>query len=288
VDASQAYSVSALALENDLPKVLYFSGSGSVKFAYTTCASCAFTSEIVDGGVSTPLYFPALVVDPVWGTHAAYYKNGLLIYAKRNGVNSWSLTTVDSGILYGVSLALDASGNPHLMYRKDKNMVHAYKDSSWHSGDIMDAYTGSLSFGYHHALRISAQGTMAAAYIKYSNSTDANVYYSVWSCIHQVCSWKPTLVETIDEDIVDLALDAQGTAHLTYLANFGRNLKYARRGSDGSWVSKVIDTRSGLAYPVIAISRPGGRARIAYYDMYNEDLNLAVEGIQVFLPVLAR
>ena len=291
VDTGWIYGLSSLALENNLPKVLYFGGDVvgiSVRYTYMLCAPvCTFINpEIVDSGLTKPLYGPALAINAVTGVHAAYYKNGSLIYAKRTGA-TWNKTTIDTSDtanIYGkVSMALDASGAPHLLYHKGDTLVHAYYDGTWHKNDIIATGTfGEASF------RISPQGEKAAAYTEDTGSS-YNLVYTTWSCSVNPCAWVPHTIELIDNDVVDLAFDSRGVPHIAYFAGWAGDLKYAERTGGATWTTKLIDSRGSLNYPPsIAVSPLNGRVRIAYNDFTNLDLKLALEGQLMFLPAVKK
>lgn len=285
VDAGPVYSVSALALENNLPRVLYFGKDGTVRYAAMLCAPvCGFLSpETVDSGLSS-VNQPALAIHASTGVQAAYNKNGSLIYAVRTGANTWSKVTVDSGISGMVSMALDSSGQPRLLYRKGSDLAYAYKDTSWHTGGSV----ASGGFGLEYSLRISAQGEMAAAYILIDNSL-WNVTYSSYSCILQTCNWVPHTVGTDGDEFIDLTFDSKGVPHIAYFGYPSADLKLAERSGGTTWITRVIDSRGWVGeYPAIAISPLNGRARIAYPDSFNEDLKLALEGELEFLPVVRK
>jgi hypothetical protein len=287
VDPGPVYSTSSLALESNLPEVLYFGTDGTVRYTSLPCArGCAFTSpEIVDSGLTTPMYRPALAIHATTGVQAAYYKNGKLIYAQRTSPGVWSKITIDTSdtdnIYDGVSMALDASGAPNLVYHKGYNLVYAYKDSTWHTGNIIATGTfGEVSF------KISPQGLKAAAYADLSGD-NPEVVYTALACIGISCFWLPHMVDSTGDDIVDLAFDSQDVPHLAYFAGFAAVLKYAER-TGGAWTTKVIDSRGILGYPSIAVSPLNGRMRIAYDDITNKDLKLALEGQPVFLPIIKK
>jgi hypothetical protein len=287
VDAGPVRTSSALVLENDLPRAIYIGMDGSVRFSAMNCAPvCAFTApETVDSGLSTPLYRPTLAFHATTGMHAVYYKNGSLIYARRLGVNSWSQTVIDSGTYGPISLSLDPSGAPHVMYRKSSTLYYAYKDATWHTG--ITIATGT--FGYRNSLQVGPQGQIAAAYIEY-NGTAASVIYSPRSCFQNNCFWVPSTVAPASgmTDDLDLAFDSKGVPHIVYFGLPGDSLKYAERTGPSTWVTKAIDGRGWSGYPSIAISPRNGRARIVYCDMTNADLKLALEGAPVYLPLVRK
>ena len=288
VDAGPAYSDSALALKNNLPSVLYFGTDGTVRYAYMLCApTCNFIGpEIVDSGLTTPMYLPALAIHPTTGVQAAYYKNGSVIYARRTAADAWSTTPVDSGTYGGISMVLDASGSPHLMYHKGYNLIHATKDTAWHTDDIIATGT----FGLENAFRISPHGVKASVYTEFTSGGDTNLVYAEWSCLDTVCGWLPYTIESSkgDFDFVDLAFDSHDVPHISYIINFGASLKYAVQTGGTTWTVQVIDSHTTVSYSSLAISPLNGRARIAYFDFINEDLKLALEGQPIFLPVVKK
>jgi len=286
VDTGPVYSDSSLVLENNIPKVLYLGTDGSVRYIALLCApNCTFISpEIVDSGLTLPMYHPALAIHATTGVHAAYQKNGSLIYAKRTGSNAWTTTLVDTGIYAGITMAVDASGAPHLMYRKGSNLIHAYKDTTWHTSDIIATGT----FGFEYSFRISPQGLKAAVYTSFPGGSYANVVYAT-SCAVNPCVWVPQTIDSSGDELVDLAFDSRGVPHIAYFSMPGADLKFAERTGGATWTTKVIDSRGWVGDSLsIAVSPPDGPTRIAYRDFTNEDLKLALEGRLVFLPAVLK
>jgi hypothetical protein len=230
------------------------------------------------------MYRPALAIHAATGVHAAYYKNGSLIYAKRTGSNAWTKTPVDTGTYGGITMAVDAGGSPHLMYQRGSNIIHAYKDTTWHTNDIV----ASGTFGYQTSFRISPQGLKAAVYNSFPGGGYANVVYAT-SCAANPCAWVPQTIDSGGDEFVDLAFDSRGVPHIAYFSMPGADLKFAERTGGATWTTKVIDSRGWVGDSLaIAVSPPNGPTRIAYRDSTNEDLKLALEGRLVFLPLVLK
>ena len=286
VDTGPVAEVSALAIYNNFPRVLYYGLDGTVRYTYMLCTpACIFPSpEIVDSGLTSIVNEPALAVHAVSGVHAAYNKNGVLTYAQRISGDNWSTTPIDSGVFGGVSLALDASGAPHLMYRKSGGLYYAYKDSVWHASELIT----NDNWGLFPSFKISPQGTPAAAYTENIGNGVVNVVYSARICTI-TCFWVPQTVAADGDEFADLAFDGRSQPAISYSAYPGFDLKLARRTAPTTWVSRVIDSRGLVgSYSSIAMSPNNGKLRIAYTDTTNSDLKLALEGVQVFVPLVRK
>lgn len=125
------------------------------------------------------------------------------------------------------SLALDASGRPHISYEGNNDLKYAYWDGSAWNIHTVDreaevVFYTSLVLGHNDHPHIS-----------YYARQDGSLRYAAWDGL----SWR---VQTVDAEGTagfhsPLALDSHGHPHISYLGDIGAvNLKYARwNGTNG-------------------------------------------------------
>lgn len=72
-----------------------------------------------------------------------------------------------------------------------------------------------------------------------------------------------------------IALDAADTAHISYYASSGRDLRYAAQQADGSWIPYMPDAEGDAGRYTSAAFDPSGVLHVAYYNASDKDLMLA-------------
>jgi hypothetical protein len=96
------------------------------------------------------------------------------------------------------------------------------------------------------------------------------------------------VVDAQGEEYFSLAVDRRGNPHLAAsVFGYGISLHYiTRKGT--AWVVQTVDSNRNSGWkPSIALS-PTGKPRISYYDLINDDLKIAFQLDQIFLPMVKR
>jgi len=165
------------------------------------------------------------------------------------------------------SMAVDASGNPHIAYFDGLafDLKYARKiGGSW----IIETVDAAANVGTSCSIALDAQGNASIAYydlgnldLKYARKSG-----SAWT------------LETVDAtgDVgkyCSLAMDLQGNPRISYFDQTNGDLKYARKS--GSWTIETVDATgtTGL-YTSLALDSQSN-PHIAYYDALLADLKYA-------------
>ncbi|MFN0151657.1 MAG: FlgD immunoglobulin-like domain containing protein [bacterium] len=169
------------------------------------------------------------------------------------------------------SLALDASGNPHVSYFDATTFNLKYARKSGGVWAIETADGSANQVGYYASLALDALGN---PHVSYLDNTTGDVKYArksggVWT------------LETADGSAnvvgwyTSLALDASGNPHVSYQDGTIFDLKYARK-SGGVW---TIETADGSAnnvgeYTSLALDA-SGNPHVSYLDGTTFDVKYA-------------
>jgi hypothetical protein len=175
------------------------------------------------------------------------------------------------------SLALDASGNPHVSYFDNTNNDLKYARKSGGVWTIETA-DGAGSVGEYTSLALDASGN---PHISYFNISNEDIKYArksggVWTIETPVSSLK-------DLAYTSLALDASGNPHISYYDHTSTDLEYARK-SGAFWTRQTVDGSSssvGLE-PSLAVDA-SGNPHISYYDLTNGNLKYAHKSAGVWV-----
>jgi hypothetical protein len=243
---------------------------------YAVLSGGEWVSETVD----SPAADPSLALDSLGDPHIAYFDvrtlpphgpgQGLK-YAHRTA-GGWVIESVDRVECDSVSLALDQSGTPHIVYHDTggDSVKYAVLDGgTWVSETVESSATLP-------SLALDDSGKPHIAYTRNGPS----VRYAV----RKDGGWAS---ETVDGAAAEssLAMDALGNPHIAYADvrpvpphGPGEGLKYARRTAAG-WVIEIVDTLnctdpSAGSSTSLALDSSGNR-HIAYYDADNGDLKVA-------------
>ena len=174
----------------------------------------------------------------------------------------WSISVVDSsGGGYNSSIAIDASGNPHISYQGDGSLKYArYTGSTWIIQTVDSAeYVGDTS------LALDAAGNPHISYWGNYNLNYARWTGSAW-LIQAVVpgGWNSSI-----------ALDASGNPHISYQGD--GSLKYAR-WTGSKWIIQTIDLTnvSNIEKNASIALDASGDPYISYFDEGDNALKYAV------------
>jgi len=306
------------------PHISFYDGTNSaLKYAYEDGAGWHFeivdsegpvgwyTSIALDGsGYPHISYANWVTVGGLCGTH--YYFADDLKYAYKDGAG-WHTETVDTEGYTGyyTSLALDASGYPHISYHDyhDGDLKYTRRDGSgWHIQTV-DAEGGSytslaldasahphisyyddtnddLKYAYHdaagwHFESVDRRRNLSAVSLALDGSGDPRVsYYGGGALRYLVRGDEITQGQAVDAEGggTSLALDGSGYAHIGYnhYEDDDSNLKYAYEDQAG-WHVAVVDTQGSVGqYASLGLDGEG-RPHISYHDDSGRALKYASE-----------
>jgi hypothetical protein len=182
----------------------------------------------------------------------------------------WFIEVVDpEGAWAGknVSLALDASGFPHISYYSDpeKDLRYAKMDRNGWQTETVD---GTGQVGRYPSLALDSADHPL---ISYYDVTHGDLKYARFDGT----DWLSETVDGVD-DVgwwTSLALDGNDHPHIIYYDNTNDNLKYAHYNGV-SWQSEIVhsldncDTRTSLAVDA------AGHPHVAFSHKYGEDCGL--------------
>lgn len=270
---------SNLVLESGTTHIIYFDDTNhQLRYAkWTTTASWEF--ETIDASGPSNGNWNSMVLDSSGKLHISYrlgYDNtgGGLKYAKESATG-WSTDVVEKkkgAGLWGTSIAIDASENPHIAYHDQLTgkLRYAYWTGSRWKIETVDEIDGG-AVGEYCNLALEADGTR---HIAYRDVTNGNVKYALWNPSTE--SWS---LQTVDSstnvgNYLSMALDSGGNPHMSYRDNSNADLKYAY-WTDSTWSIEIVesDVNVGLGNSLTLDS--SDNPHIAYRDDTNADLRYA-------------
>ena len=177
--------------------------------------------------------------------------------------------TADASAIAGgntTSMALDASGNPHIAYFDTG--VSALKYARKVGANWVIEIVNSGTFGQYCSICLDMQGN---AHIAYYDVTNGDLKYARKSGN----SWYMQNVDTGGNvgQYCSIAVDPQGIPRISYYDATNGDLKFARQ--NGPWIVETVDAAgtTGL-YTSLALDSQG-YPHIAYYDALLADLKYA-------------
>ncbi|NOZ69308.1 MAG: hypothetical protein GXP46_08730 [Deferribacteres bacterium] len=140
------------------------------------------------------------------------------------------------------SLALDSSGNPHIVYGSRDGVYYAWYDGvSWHTETV------NIDGGIFASIAIAIDSSDKVHIIYYDGYPNRALKYAT----NASGSWVSEVVDSDGGWATSIAIDSSDKVHISYsyyrgYPDYINALKYATNAS-GSWVSEVVDSDGGWA-----------------------------------------
>ena len=249
-------------------------GDGCDACQVPTLAVCGFDAEERVGPVESGFQAaPALAYAPDGTPHVAMVDGGIrdtqLLHFERVG-DQWRQRTVDDVDLdYGVRIAVDAAGQPHILYRTtgDMLMLAVRTGNAWNSEVIgpveRTAYTGDL--------RIDADGSVRVVHA----SENGRLALST----RGADGWATEIISQLRD--VREARWAPETEPPTVIFARDRAPRpiYATTQGDDGWVATLISADCGTSEGSFAVaSAEGALVAVAFHTADADQLRLALPG----------
>jgi len=233
--------------------------------------ACGCVQESVTVSASGAGLHGSVVADPVHGVHVAFSQAGSsgLQVAHRALDGTWAVESVANHVADTSSLAIDPTGVLHVAYvNASKRLAHAWRvaPGTW-TTEVVDSNTGqtlpSLAVDPNGALHVAYANT--GGWLNYARKPAGGSW--------QVDSYVNSDGEEFSD--VSLAVSAQGTVHVSYVARHEpplaieyETLDYLFKVSGGNWQHKTVvsDLTTVMGHYTSIVPRPDGGALIAYRD----------------------
>jgi hypothetical protein len=212
---------------NGVPHIGYVGAADTLNYAVWTDSS--WKIEIIDPWTEQVVN-PSLALDSDGKPWLSYYDPAVGLKCVSWTGSGWNKMIVDSaqGVGRESSLALDSNGNPHISYDDDPNGNLKY--ASW-TGSIwnIQIVVKNKHISFHSSLVLDSKGN---PHISYEDNANGNLMYASWIG----SMWNLQIADSIriapgDLGVwgfsTSLALDATGTAHISYCGYTRNDLKYA-------------------------------------------------------------
>ena len=195
------------------------------------------------------------------------------VYAldKAAAAGTWNSTILDSNSMYN-SIAVDASGNPHIVYYQKAEsdtaypeLKYAYKDSTgWHIETIESTKSGS---GYYVSLVLDSQGN---PHIAYSESTPDILKYAY----RDSTGWHIfDLVNNTDVSYINLVL-YNDQPMISYYQNTQEKVMFMYLNGS-SWVQETVTSTPQYGHWNSLAVDSNGNAYISFYSLSTTNLKCA-------------
>lgn len=239
-----------LALDSQgRPHVVY--GGDRLYYAWYDGAAWQYETAPTPAGTGA---WASLALDEAGQVHVAFYDalNQSLGYAVRT-TTGWQIETVDAGdgaVGWGNSIALDSQGRPHIAYNGGTSGVLKYAHwtgNAWQTevvvGPTDSASSVSLALdsadqpyiAYYDATFTDSNGTGGATVKVAAKSGAAWSIETAGACEGNIHGGCPT----------SIAVDNQGTPHLSYEQRGTTTTLVYAHWESGSWISDTVDTIAG-------------------------------------------
>ncbi len=274
------------------PRISYYDrGQGDLRYAKFT--GSAWSTQTVDsvGGTYTSIAIdssdnPHISYQERWeggGPFSVWYGN--LKYSKWTG-SEWNTQTVDPAGTTSdgytgayTSIALDASGNPHISYYSSSPWVYGgdLKYARWNGSAWVNIVIDSLEVGGGStSIALDSSGN---PHISYYDAANGDLKYAEW--VRGPKGFWFWNIQTVDSSgyvyYTSLALDSSGNPHISYTnyTNPGDvDLKYAK-WTGSTWSIQTVDS-GYMGYDDTSLALDSsGNPHISYYNATNGDLKYA-------------
>jgi hypothetical protein len=178
------------------------------------------------------------------------------------------------------SLAIDASGGPHIAYTEFERLKYTYrKGSQWAFEPVDPSSHDTVEAGLSIALDSGGN-----PHIAFFDVTAQTVNF----VSREKETWKSEVVEKLSgkpgiSDSVSLKMDRRDQPQLAYIDSGSGALKYAVR-IDGKWLTEAVDQQGGIdSNPSLSLGS-NDQPAISYYDQTHRQLRLVHRALQSSAP----
>ena len=268
---------------------VYVNGDESTTLKYATNPSGGWTIgdlyTITD--IGTSIRNLSISADPSDNIHISFYSNIVCCYAEMwsyainyltdpaaGGINH-TIASSGGAIWQNVSsvsspsMALDSTGNPHILYYNSGGYSAPSLRLYDHASTTTESIASSQITAEYSDIAIDMAGNM---HISYFDGTNEDLKYATNSS----GSWDTQFIDSTGDlgEYSSIAIDSAGNVHISYYDDTNNALKYATNSS-GSWTSQTIDSAGDVGrYTSIAIGSSDS-VHISYYDTTNNALKYA-------------
>ncbi|MFA0847586.1 MAG: chitobiase/beta-hexosaminidase C-terminal domain-containing protein, partial [Methanobacterium formicicum] len=256
-DSDQVVKLSAVDDLDIHPKIYY-----TLDGVDPTTNSTLYTGTIPINMVGTTL-LKFIAVDAAG--HISNITTMTYVLDKPGASGTWVSTLLDTNSMYN-SIAVDAAGNPHIVYYQKADSATEYPElkyaywtgTTWHIETLESTKSGS---GFYVSLVLDSSGN---PHIAYSQSTPDKLKYAY----KDASGWHFfDLITNIDVSYVNLVL-YNDNPQISFFHNTEERLKYAYLNGTTWVIENVTPTPTGGHWNSLALNS-NGNPRIAFYDYYS-------------------
>ncbi len=269
IASSQGLESTSIAIDSsDNPHVSYCDDSG---LNYATWTGSGWSTQTIDNSCTGK---SSIAIDSSGTPHIGYigysgesFGEVYLNYTMWTGTG-WSTQTItaDSCCIYGVSLALDSSDNPHISYEYDDGLKYTTRSINGWSIQNID----SMGFG-EHSTSIAVDSS-DKPHISYTYGSSYDLRYATpsgtgWEIDEVVYGFGDT------GKYSSIAIDASDNPHISYHSSTSNSLKHAKLEGD-TWSKEDIDSGEMGLHSSITIDT-SDNPHISYLDNTGKNLKYA-------------